>query len=128
MEDVTFGLLSTLAIAIVLLIYARMRRRYGKPKAGVTHNPGASVSRPDTYLARWKVSYCDFDGVITERIIRIVEVQPRLEKLHVWCELRQDRRTFNLHGLRDIEDAETGLPVDISQWFQGYNRSRRKKT
>ena len=56
---------------------------------------------PSTYLARWAVLYNDIEGAKTERVVRILEVHPRLQNFRVWCELRQAERTlsFWLNGL-----------------------------
>ena len=81
---------------------------------------------PTRWLARWHVHYRDFNGETTERIVRVVAVQPRLENLQVWCELRSAERTLKFAGLKRVADAETGEIIDMRDWLQAYSQSRRK--
>ena len=118
-----------LVAGLGVLFLARRWSRKPTPPERVSADPGprpmeARVA-PQNYLARWRVSYLDADGVITERVIRVTKVQPKLEKLQVWCELRKDRRTFNMAGLRTINDAKTGAVVDFAAWLDVQAEARK---
>jgi len=117
--------------AFILYLWLRPSSRKDQDNDNPSTEPprrhATPAPRPDDYLARWRVDYVDFDGVVTERVIRVVKVQPRLEKLQVWCELRRDQRTFNFSGLRAIHDFDTGLPVAFDQWLARYTAARKRK-
>lgn len=126
---------STGPIVVLLIAVAWFAWRSVKPKRPASKDassatrdvaPKVAARPPAHWIARWHVRYLDFNGETTERIVRVVSVQPRLEKLHVWCELRNAERTFNLTGLTRVTDAETGEFIDMRDWLQSYSQSRRK--
>lgn len=80
---------------------------------------------PESFLARWLVTYEDIHGSATTRVVRVVAVQPRLRKLQVWCEMRNGDRTLHFDGIRSLADAESGELIDMQSWLQAYARSRR---
>ena len=103
-----------------IVIGPKSRRRSAKPQTS-TRQP------PEQYIARWSVRYRDRSGEITKRVVRVTLVRPVAEELHVWCELRQDVRTFLFSGLHEVVDMETGELVDMRSWLAAYKLSRRKK-
>ena len=89
--------------------------------------PRAAAARPPVKIyARWKIRYRDYAGVSTERVVRVLAVRPRLERLEVWCELRGGERTLSFWGLEEIIDAETGEIIDFDAWLRAYRASRRR--
>lgn len=97
------------------------------PQRPPTKHDGQAPAAPQAYLARWMVRYVDGEGVVTTRVIRIIQVKPRLRQFVVWCELRNDRRTFAFGGLQSITDAQTNAPVDLPTWLDAYREARRRK-
>jgi len=69
----------------------------------------------------------DIEGAKTERVVRILEVHPRLQNFRVWCELRQAERTLSFWGIRQVADAETGELIDFEGWMTEYRRARAAK-
>lgn len=129
------------ALVVGYLLWRLLRPKQKKPplvRTGVTvtrglpsppedvPKRGAPMPAPSQWLARWQIRYRDVDGVETDRIVRLISVQPRLEKLHVWCELRQDQRTLHFSGLRNVVDPDSGHAVDMRIWLKAYQDSRRR--
>lgn len=81
---------------------------------------------PHRVIARWEIDYTDAAGERTRRIVRVKQVQPRAQRLHVWCELRQDDRTLLFSGVRRIVDPETGELLDLNRWIADRASERRR--
>lgn len=131
-----FLLLACLAGA--LIVRAMRAPMDGQPDHDVEHEPGepevrrakpaAQPPRPPAEMyARWKIRYRNYEGAGTERVVRVLAVRPRLQRLEVWCELRQAERTLSFWGLEEIVDAETGEIIDFDAWLDAYSASRRAK-
>ena len=88
-------------------------------RPGAAHRPHTRRGAPATYQARWRISYVDTDGVITDRVVRVRRVDLRSQKLYAWCETRQGLRTFKLGGVRSTQDASTGRTINPAQWANG---------
>lgn len=91
------------------------------------------VERPDpdnsapAHLGRWTIKYRDRDGVESHRVVKILAVRPRLQRLECWCELKQETRTFRFDGILFFANTETGEITDFRSWISAYNRSRGNK-
>ncbi len=80
---------------------------------------------PEKFIAWWRVKYVDREGVLTERVIRVKTVRPRVGEFQVWCELRKDTRTLLFTGLQDIVDIQTGEVIDLPVWLDEYKAYRK---
>lgn len=120
-----------IAILVALWFLRRAMRRTQLPKlrssklAVSPRNSNAVPVAPTTWLARWSIQYRSANGELTQRIVRVTSVHPRLERFKVWCELRGDDRTLNFFGIEAVADATTGQAVDLASWLKAYNESRR---
>ena len=75
---------------------------------------------PDSYWARWTISYCNFRGNVSERTIRITKVLPKSGYVVAWCELRNDQRTFKLSYIVEAVDVDTKERIDPEEWLGKY--------
>lgn len=101
--------------AVLTLVSAVFGKVMGVDMAKVRRMPGKRRP-PATYQARWRISYVDVDGVITERVVRVRRINLKTQRLYAWCETRQGLRTFKLSGVKSAHDASTGRPVTPAQW------------
>lgn len=101
--------------AVLDLVLRLAAKAKGVNMADVRRTP-AKRGAPATYQARWRISYVDTDGVITDRVVRVRRVDHRSQKLYAWCETRQGLRTFKLAGVRSAQDASTGRTVNPMTW------------
>lgn len=76
-------------------------------------------------LARWRITYLGRNQDATPRVVRVHKVQPNAARITGFCELRQAERTFSLHYVRFVEDADTGLPVNLADWLAQYRKTRK---
>lgn len=118
-------LLSMLIGAAVLArwFFKPMRPLVIGPPRIATRAVRAAERPPARFMARWQLKYVDGKGGLTKRTVRIERVDPGLEHIDGWCELRGARRTFAFGGVRQIVDADTGEVVDLRVWL-AESRSR----
>lgn len=87
------------------------------PRCGATRAARVGKRPPARFMARWQLKYVDGKGGLTKRTVRIQRVDPGLEHIDGWCELRRARRTFAFSGVRQIVDADTGEVIELREWL-----------
>jgi hypothetical protein len=130
-----------LALVFGWFLWRSFRRKQPTTRVSLTFGQGRGrpsgdkaplhrTSKPPpagTWLARWHVHYRAIDGAITERVVQVISVHPRLEQFQVWCELRNDERALHFVGIQKVTDAETGAPINMDDWLDAYKASRRTR-
>lgn len=82
-----------------------------------------AMNRPVTDALRFRIEYCDADGVVTEREIAPIAIKLRANepavRIDAHCFLRNEGRTFHSARILSAVNLQTGRPIrDLGQYLR----------